>query len=580
MVKVIKFLKPYRIHVGIAIFFMLTELAVELTQPLLMKKIIDDGIMQNDMDTVLTWGGVMVVISILAFASGIINSFYAAHVSQSLGYDLRVNLYEKIQSFAYANFNTFATSSLITRLTNDVMQVQQTTFMSLRIMMRAPLLIIGGVLMAIFVNFQLALSIVIAVPMLIIFLFWVMKKGSTIFNYVQKRLDNVNNVMRENLFAMRLIKALLTRHYEQKRFNAASEKLKIKTISALRLMEAAVPILLFVMNISIIAILWFGNFKVSNGSVQVGEVVAIINYTTRITAAMSIFSFIIMAFSRAKASSARITEVLEEEVKQSNKSDVDEGYEVKQGKIQFKDVSFRYPLAESDSLKKISFTAEAHQTVAIIGATGSGKTTLFQLIPRLYDVSSGQIYIGDQDINSYKLKHLREQIGVVPQESLLFSGTIKENIIMGKKNASMEEIIEAAKSAQIHEMISQLPNGYDTVLGQKGVNLSGGQKQRISIARALVRNPKILLLDDSTSALDLKTEGKLVSALKSYQCTTLIITQKISTAMGAEKILLLEDGEILQQGSHEKLLETSQLYQQIFISQFGKEELQRAQTIK
>jgi ATP-binding cassette, subfamily B, multidrug efflux pump len=579
MLKVLSFLKPYKLHVSVALFFMLTELVVELSQPLLMAKIIDDGIMQRDMDTVLVWGGVMVGISLIAFASGIINSFYAAHVSQGLGYDLRVKLYEKIQSFAFANFNTYPTSSLITRMTNDVMQIQQTMFMSLRIMMRAPLLIIGGVVMALLVNSKLALSILISVPLLFFFLIWVLKKGSKLYTLVQKRLDNVNSVMRENLFAIRLIKALVTRKHEGSRFNIANEDLKEKTVRALRLMEATTPILMVVMNFSIIVILWFGNFGVTNGSIQVGEVVAIINYTTRITAAMSIFSWIIMAFSRAKASSARIVDVIDEEVHLVDKEEANEKWKVKKGKVEFKDVTFQYPQTDSPAIEKLSFVAEPLDTVAILGATGSGKTSLMQLIPRLYDVSDGEIFIDDLAINDYKLKQLRSKVGVVPQEAMLFSGTIKENIAMGKDNASLAEIIAAAKSAQIHETIEKFPNGYETVLGQKGVNLSGGQKQRLSIARALIRKPKILLLDDSTSALDLKTEGKLLEAIKSYQCTTIIVTQKVSTAMEADTILLLEDGKLLTSGSHQELIRKSELYQQIYLSQFGEEELLRAQTV-
>ncbi|OZM56979.1 ABC transporter ATP-binding protein [Lottiidibacillus patelloidae] len=578
MLKVLSFLKPYKIHVSVALFFMLTELAVELSQPLLMAKIIDDGIVQRDMNTVIVWGSVMVGISLIAFASGIINSFYAAHVSQGLGYDLRVRLYEKIQSFAFANFNTYPTSSLITRMTNDVMQIQQTMFMSLRIMMRAPLLIIGGLVMALLVNSKLAISILISVPLLFFFLIWVLRKGSKLYTSVQKRLDKVNSVMRENLFAIRLIKALVTRKHEGKRFNRANEDLKEKTVRALRLMEATTPILMVVMNFSIIVILWFGNFGVTNGSIQVGEVVAIINYTTRITAAMSIFSWIIMAFSRAKASSARIVEVIDEEVHLVDKKYANDKWQVRHGKVEFRNVTFQYPQADSAAIEKLSFVAEPLHTVAILGATGSGKTSLMQLIPRLYDVNSGAIFIDDTSIDRYKLKHLRSKVGVVPQEAMLFSGTIKENIAMGKEHATFEEIRAAAKSAQIHETIEKFPNGYETVLGQKGVNLSGGQKQRLSIARALVRKPKILLLDDSTSALDLKTEGKLLEAVKQYECTTIIVTQKISTAMEADTILLLEDGKLLTSGSHDVLIRNSELYQKIYASQFGEEELQRAQT--
>lgn len=571
MGKVFSFLKPYKIAVGIALMLMLTELVVELIHPLLMAKIIDDGILQGDLEVVMKWGGIMVGLSFVAFLAGIINSFFAAHVSQSFGYDIRKGLFSKIQSFSFANFSLFPTSSLITRMTNDVTQVQNTVFMSLRIMLRAPLLIIGGVVMALIVNFQLALFLVIGVPVLFVFLVWVMKRGGALFKVVQEKLDGVNNVMRENLGGIRLIKAFLRKDHEIKRFENASDELKDQTVFALRLMEVTMPILLLIMNVSILAVLWFGNLGIGTGNVQVGEVVAIVNYATRITGALSIITFIIMAFARAKASAHRIADVLDEEIDLVDKEGVEEKRMVLTGEVKFSSVSFHYPNTQIPVLEEITFHAAAGETVAIMGATGAGKSSLFQLLPRLYDVNKGVITIDEKDITDLPLKNLRGQIGYVPQEALLFSGTVKDNVAWGKENASLEQIIQAAKDAQIHETIDRLPYKYETILGQKGVNLSGGQKQRLSIARALVRKPKILMLDDSTSALDLKTEAKLLTALKKYECTTFIITQKVSTAMEADKILLLEDGRLLEEGSHSQLLENSNLYQHIYESQFGAE---------
>ncbi|WP_191566296.1 ABC transporter ATP-binding protein [Metabacillus idriensis] len=577
MSKVFLLLKPYRLAMGVALALMLIELGVELLHPLIMAKIIDDGILKNDINVVIYWGSVMIGISIAAFAAGVTNSFYAAHVSQSFGFDARKNLFEKVQSFSFANFNLFPASSLITRMTNDVTQLQNTIFMSLRIMLRAPLLIVGGTIMALIVNTKLALILLVSIPLLLGFLFWMMKKGSSLFKAVQERLDSVNGVMQENLTGMRIIKAFLRRNFEVSRFTKANEELRDGTVTALRLMEIAMPLLLLVMNISMLAILWFGSINVNSGEAKVGEVVAIVNYALRISSVLSIFSFIIMAFSRAKASAGRIHDVLETEVDLRDSIDAKESSVIEKGDIEFKSVSFTYPGTETAVLKDLSFTAKAGETIALLGATGSGKSSIFNLIPRLYDVTEGAIFIDQKNLLAMKLESLRGQIGFVPQESLLFTGSIKENIAWGKEGASIDEIKEAAGNAQIHETIENLPNGYDTRVGQKGVNLSGGQKQRISIARALVRKPKILLLDDSTSALDLKTEAKLLKAIKAYDCTIFIITQKISTAMEASQILLLDEGEILANGSHDELMQKSLLYQRIYQSQFGEEALHNVQ---
>ncbi|WP_026695072.1 ABC transporter ATP-binding protein [Peribacillus kribbensis] len=570
-----KFLKPYRASAAVALFFMLVELAVELWQPLIISKIIDHGIVEKDPPVILKWGAVMIGISLFAFLGGIVNSFYAAHVSQSFAYDVRKKLYSKIQSFSFANFNKFPASSLITRMTNDVTQLQNTVFMGLRIMMRAPLLIVGATAMAFTVNYKLAFVLAAVIPFLILFLAWIMQKGGALFRTVQERLDNVNSVMRENLIGIRLIKAYLRKDYEGSRFGEANDSLKSRTVYVLRMMETVNPSLLFVMNISLMVILWLGSELLPVHGARVGEVVAIVNYTARVTAAFSPLSFIIAAFSRARASSRRISDVLETENEMKDAGP--EGDKRISGEVEFHEVSFQYPGSEALILKDVSFFYPAGSTVCIMGATGSGKSSLFQLIPRLYDATGGSILIDGQDLRTYKIKTLRKQIGYVPQEALLFTGTIKENIAWGKEDASMEEIVKAAKAAQIHETILKLPKQYDTMLGQKGVNLSGGQKQRLSIARALVRRPRILMLDDSTSALDLKTEAALLHAIKEYQCTIFIITQKISTALEADTILLLEEGRLLERGSHTELLKESQLYQQIFQSQFGKEELQHAQ---
>ena len=570
MKKMIVFLKPYWFFIGLALLFLFIELGVELIQPLLMAKIIDEGILQGDLSVVVLWGCVLMGLSIFSFFGGIVNSFAASHVAQSFGYDVRKSLFEKVQAFSFSNLNHFATASLITRLTNDVTMLQNTVFMGLRIMARAPLTIFGGVILALMVNVRLALIFVITIPILVFFLVWAMKRAMRLFRSVQEKLDRVNGVMRENLMGMRLVKVFLRKDHERERFDTASDELKQKTVTSLRLIETTMPALTFMMNVSTLIIVWLGSHFISTGDVKVGEVVAVVNYAARITASLAVLSWLITVVSRAKASSDRLNEIVDVEI---DLLDLGENVHFSNeyaGKIQFESVSFRYPGSDQLVLKDISFTADAGQTVAIMGATGAGKTTLFQLIPRLFDLTKGHIYIDNEDLTRISLHTLRNQIGFVPQEAMLFSGSIQNNIAWGKENATFEEIRTAAEHAQIHETVLKFPKQYETILGQKGVNLSGGQKQRLSIARALVRKPRILLLDDSTSALDLKTEKSLLRDLKSYSCTTLIITQKVSTAMGADKILLMDEGELLAVGTHTQLAQTNALYQKIIDSQYGK----------
>jgi ATP-binding cassette, subfamily B, multidrug efflux pump len=580
MWKVFSYLKTYRVAIAAALFLTLSELAVELMQPLIMAKIIDDGILKGDLEVVKFWGAVMFGLALAAFAAGIANSFFSAHVSQSYGFDIRRRVFEKVQAFSFVNFNKFPTSSLITRMTHDVTQLQNTVFMSLRIMLRAPLLLAGGVIMSLIVNWKLAMVLVVALPFLLFFLRWVLQTAGAMFRDVQDRLDGVNRVMRENLMGMRLIKAFLRRDYESSRFEKASDDLKVQTVSSLRLIEVSIPVLLLVMNIGILAILWFGSRQVNLGAIEVGEVVAIVNYSFRISSVLTIISFIIMAFSRAKASAQRIGEVLDTEIDLIESEDTDQSVTLQKGHVEFKNVSFKYPESDAFVLQNLSFSVKAGETLAILGSTGSGKTSLFQLVPRLYDVTDGEVLVDGKNVKAYPIDTLRKGIGVVPQEAVLFTGSVLENIGWGKEKATEEEIVQAAKDAQIHETVEKLPDQYETRVGQRGVNLSGGQKQRLSIARALVRKPKILMLDDSTSALDLKTEAKLLAALRRYSCTTFIITQKISTAMEADHILLLDDGRVEARGTHAELLETSPLYVKIVQSQFGEEGFQYVKGFK
>lgn len=564
-------MKPYKLPIIFAYALMFVELAADLLLPFFLGKMIDDGVTNQDLNTILMWGGIMIGLSMIAFVAGIFNSFYSSHVSFAFGYDIRQKLFEKIQDFSYSNLNEYPTSGLVTRFTNDVRQVQNTIFMALRIMARAPLIVLGGVIMAFVVNASLALIFLVTVPLLIIFLVWVLRIASRLFSKIQNNVDHVNRVMQENLAGMRLIKAFLRRNFEEERFTKANADLANTTRSAFRFVESSMPVLLFVMNISLIFIIWFGSVQTIAGQASVGDVVTIVNYAMRVSMSISMFTFIILAFSRMKASSSRLSEVLTLDVDLTDHEDTDPKTAVKDGKIEYDHVSFTYPNARESTLTDLSFTVDPGEKLAVIGATGAGKTSMFQLIPHLYDASAGTIFIDQKPITAYTLDQIRGSIGYVPQNPLLFSGSISSNIAWGKKSATLEEIVQAAKDAQIHKTIIDLPEQYDTRIGQKGVNLSGGQKQRISIARALIRRPKILLLDDSTSALDLATESLLLEAIQDYHCTTLIITQKISTASSADRILLMDNGKILEIGTHDELLKNSDLYSRIVESQFGKE---------
>ncbi|MGM9923568.1 MAG: ABC transporter ATP-binding protein [Bacillus sp. (in: firmicutes)] len=575
-----RFVKPYKMAAALAVLFMLAELAVELLQPLLMARIINEGVMKENLHTVIVWGGVMMLFSMLAFGAGIFNTLYAAHASQSFSYDARKQLFRRVQALSYSQFNLFQGGALLTRLTNDVQQLQMTVFIMLRIMLRAPLLVIGGLVMAFIVHPSLSIFLAFVVPVLFIFMVFMLNKGGKMFKIVQQKLDHVNNVMGENLAGMKLIRAFRRSGHEMDHFKAANEALKERTASALRFMEITMPVLLLLMNTTIICMLWFGNKEIMAGNANVGEVVAVINYATRITSALSVFTFLITIFSRSRASAARVDEILQTPAEMTDTDGAGSGHPLK-GEITFRNVGFYYEDETRWALKNLSFTVKPGRTMAILGATGSGKSTIMHLIPRLYDTSAGSVLIDGVDVRDYPQKFLRRQIGIVPQEALLFTGTIKENISWGKADATDEEIKEACEHAQIATAIEQLPGGMDAVIGQKGISLSGGQRQRLTIARALVRKPSILLFDDSTSALDAKTEEKLLQALDSYHGTKLIVTQKISTASHADVILLLEDGEKAAEGTHESLKRQSALYQKLLKSQLeGRGELRAVETGK
>lgn len=437
--------------------------------------------------------------------------------------------------------------------------------MSLRFMTRVPLVVVGSVIMALVVHVKLGLFLTVALPLLLLFLYFIMRKASLLFRNVQNRLDGVNGVIQENLTGIRLIRVFVRMGHEIGRFTVFSGNLMKSTVSALRLTETTMPFVMLIVNAAIMSILWFGRIEIANGDATLGETVAVINYSLRTIGALSAISGLVVTISRARASSQRITEVM------SAGAGVKEGGTAKgepiQGHVQFEGISFKYPESDISVLEDITFEVAAGERVAIMGATGSGKSSLVGLIPRLYEETDGIIRIDGQKSTDIDISRLRRSIGYVPQELQLFSGSIRDNIAWGNEYATQEQIEHAAAAAQIHATVMGLPKGYDTMLGQRGVNLSGGQKQRLTIARALVRKPAILILDDSTSALDAVTEGLLLEALKEISCTTFLITQKISSTASADLILLLDEGRLIGKGTHEELMTSSALYRKIYESQ-------------
>lgn len=569
--KLLSYLKPYWRATLAAPLLMLIEVICDLFQPTLLARIVDEGVMKNNIPLVLSTGGLMIGIALIGMIGGVGCSIASSIASQNFGADLRSATFKKIQSFSFANMDNFKISSLITRLTNDITQVQMLVLMSLRIMVRAPLLFIGGIIMAVSINAKLSAILLASIPLLLAVIYFVIKKSMPLFTEMQKRIDRVNAVMRENLSGVRVVKAFVRSDLEKNRFAEASQDLMNTSLRAFKLIIAMMPVVMLIMNLSVVAVLWFGGLQVNAGGMEVGQIMAFINYMTQILFSLMMIGNIFIFVSRASASAQRINEVLQTEVDIKNADNADIA-PISAGRVVFENVSFSYEGVKGQPvLKNISFEAEPGQTIVILGATGSGKSTLVSLIPRLYDATEGRVLVDGRDVREIDLKTLRSAIGMVLQETVLFSGSIKDNIRWGNEHATDEEIIEAAKIAQAHDFIMSFPDGYDTQLGQRGVNLSGGQKQRLAIARAIVKKPAILILDDSTSAVDLATEQRIQRGLKRaiQGCTTFVIAQRITSVMDADKILVLDGGRIVAQGTHDQLLRSDPVYQDIYNSQLG-----------
>lgn len=580
--KLTNYLKPYWKWAAIAPFLMMIEVAMDLLQPRMVERIVDEGIARLDLNLVLHTGLLMFGLAVIGAMGGMSNGIFTEMAVQPFGADLREALFRKVQSLSFGNLDQLETGQLITRLTNDVTQVMEALWMLLRILVRAPLLLIGSLIMAIVTSPQLAFIPLVLMPIELVAVFWIVNRATPLYTVVQQKLDALNEVMQENLAGVRVVKAFVRADHEKTRFGQANINLTEQSVQAARLVAFMPAFMTLTINLGIIAVLWFGGVKVTTGNMQLGQIIAFINYLTMTLYSLVMVSQMIIQLARAEASAERIQDVFESQPQVQNGSAALQEFQP-QGRVVFENVSFGYDGQDADPvLKGVSFTAEPGQTVALLGTTGAGKSSLVHLIPRFYDVTTGRIMIDGRDIRDIDQSALRRNIGIALQEAILFSGTIRDNIRYGRPDASDEEVIAAAKAAQAHDFIKSMPEGYDTQLGQRGVNLSGGQKQRITIARALLLKPAILILDDSTSAVDVETETKIQSALAEIMKdrtspstslrTCFVIAQRISTVLNADKILVLDDGQIAAEGTHRELLATSPIYREIYDSQLGNEE--------
>ena len=573
MIKFLKYLKGSAVICAIiAPLAMMLEVSMDLLQPVFLSNIIDIGIANGDLQYVLSVGLKMIIVAVIGAIGGIMCSTFASIAAMTIGQNLRQDLFDKIQELSFLEIDKLKTSSLITRLTNDVTQIQNMFMMALKIAVRAPLLAIGGIFMAIRLSHQLSLVFVISIPLIVLGITIILKKSLPLFTDVQNKIDNINTVMRENILGIRVIKSFNLETNQNKRFNDVNSELKNSSIVSQNMNMILWPFATLIMNLSVVCILWFGGNLVNTGGLEIGKIMAFINYLMQIMFSTIMVINIMMNFSRAQASANRVQEVLDTE---SSIKEIVDAKEVDNFDIEFKNVSFKYNKKSENVLTNISFKVRQGETIGIIGSTGCGKSTLVNLIPRLYDVTKGEILIGGSNVKNIKLDVLRDNIGVVLQESILFSGTIEDNLKFGNKNATKDMMEESSKDAQAEEFISNKENGYLSNVEQRGKNLSGGQKQRLSIARTLIKNPKILIMDDSSSALDMETEAKLQNAIKNRMedSTVFIIAQRISGVMDADKIIVMDDGEISAIGTHKELLKINEIYKSIAVSQLGEEVL-------
>ena len=568
------YIKPYLSAFLLAPLLMLTEVFGEILLPKFMSMIINNGVADRDTGYIIRMGIIMVLTAIVMAAGGIGGAYFSAKASICFTSDLRDALFAKVQNFSFKNIDQYSTGSLVTRLTNDVQQVQNVTMMGLRLLFRAPGMLIGALIMAFLMNAKLALVILIVIPFLSIAIVTIMVKAFPRFTLMQKKIDKLNSGIQEALTNVRVIKSFVREDYEEEKFQTMNQDLKDSSLNAMKIVIATMPIMMCAMNVTTLAVVWYGGNIIIAGNMQVGDLTAFTTYIVQILMSLMMLSMVLLQSSRAIASVKRISEVLDTEIDLTDENASRKDLKVTEGKVEFKDVAFSYSNEGGEKiLEHINFTAEPGKVLGIIGTTGSGKTSLVQLIPRLYDVTEGQVLVDGVDVREYSLKNLRDGVGMVLQKNVLFSGTIDENLRWGNEEASEEEVRNAAKAAQADGFVTSFTKGYDSDLGQGGSNVSGGQKQRLCIARALLKKPKILILDDSTSAVDTATEAKIRESFSTTlkDTTKIIIAQRIGSVESADKIIVLDDGRIIGMGTHEELMKNCEAYQEIYYSQRDRE---------
>lgn len=566
------YILPYKSAFILGPLMMVTEVLGEILLPKFMSMIINHGVAQKDGGYILKMGLVMAITSFLMAAGGILGAYFAAKASISFTSDLRRDLFARVLQFSFKNIDTFSTGSLVTRLTNDIQQVQNLIMMGLRMMLRAPGMFLGALVMAFWMNAELAAVILVVIPLLTAAIVWILRTAYPRFTAMQKALDTLNSGIQEVLTNVRVVKSFVREDYEEKRFADTNRELKEAGLRALKIVIATMPVMMFAMNVTTLAVVWFGGNLIIGGRMAVGDLTAFTTYIVQILMSLMMLSMVFLQSSRAMASIRRIDEVLDEPIDLSDENASQKDRKVEKGRVEFKDVSFSYREGGEPVLSHISLTAEPGETIGILGATGSGKTSLVQLIPRLYDVTEGSVRVDGIDVREYSLKNLRDGVGMVLQKNVLFSGTIEENLRWGDETATEEEVRRAAVYAQADSFVNSFAEGYKTEMGQGGVNVSGGQKQRLCIARALLKKPKILILDDSTSAVDTATEAAIRTAFREdlKDTTKFIIAQRLSSLEYADRILVLEDGRIIGEGTQEKLLASCEAYREIYETQYGK----------